>query len=69
MPLILKALLVLVKTRRGRRLLFAAGLAAAEALQGEQARKLYARARGVNDRVDKQKVIDGARRVAQRIRP
>ena len=41
---IVKALFVLVKTRRGRKLLFAAGLAASELAQSDRARKLYAKA-------------------------
>ncbi len=41
---IVKALFVLVKTRRGRKLLFAAWLAASELAQGDRARKLYATA-------------------------
>lgn len=45
MPWVLKGLFVLVKTRRGRRLLVAAGLGAADLVRSDQARKLYARAR------------------------
>ena len=41
---IVKALFVLAKTRRGRKLLFAGALAASELAQGERARKLYAKA-------------------------
>jgi hypothetical protein len=41
---IVKALFVLAKTRRGRKLLFAAWLAASELAQGDRARKLYATA-------------------------
>ena len=69
MPWILKALFILAKTRRGRKLLFAAGLAAIELAQSDRARKLYAKARAsVNDQAVKQKVTRGARRVAQAIR-
>jgi hypothetical protein len=45
MPWVVKALLVLAKTRRGRKLIFSAMLTAAELAQHEQARKLYAKAR------------------------
>ena len=40
---IVKGLLVLAKTRRGRELLFAAGLTAIELAQSDRARKLYAK--------------------------
>jgi hypothetical protein len=70
MPWIVKALLILAKTRRGRRLLFAAGLAAVELAQGERAQKLYAKARAsVDEQAVKQTVMRSARRVAQAIRP
>jgi hypothetical protein len=45
MPLLLKALLVLAKSRRGRELLFAAGLAAGELARSDRARRLYAKVR------------------------
>jgi hypothetical protein len=45
MPWILKALFILARSRRGRRLLFAAGVAAIELAQGDRARKLYASVR------------------------
>lgn len=41
---LVKALLVLGKTRRGRKLIFATSLAVMEVAQSEQARKLYAKA-------------------------
>ena len=44
MPWLLKALLLALKSRRGRELLFAAGLGAVEAARSERARGLYARA-------------------------
>jgi len=70
MPWIVKALLILAKTRRGRELLFAAGLAAAELAQGDRARKLYAKARAsISDPAVKQTVTRSARRVARAIRP
>jgi hypothetical protein len=52
MPWIVKALLLLAKTRRGRKLLLAAGLGAVELAKGDRARKLYDSA--------KTKVIDPA---------
>jgi hypothetical protein len=70
MPWLLKALFVLMKTRRGRMLLLATGRAAMELAQGEQAQKLYARARSiVHDETVRQKVARRARKVAQTIRP
>lgn len=45
MPWIVKALFLLARTRRGRKLVLAAGLGAIELAQSEQARKLYATAR------------------------
>jgi hypothetical protein len=45
MLFLVKALLFLGKSRRGRKLLLTAGLLAAELAQSEQARKLYAKAR------------------------
>ena len=69
MPWILKTLFILAKTRRGRKILFGAGLAAIELAQSDRARKLYAKARAsVNDQAVKQKVTRGARGVAQAIR-
>jgi hypothetical protein len=44
MPWILKGLLILVKTRKGRELLFTGALIAAELAQGKEARKVYAKA-------------------------
>ena len=54
MPWILKALLLLAKTRSGRKLVLAAGLGMIELAQSEQARKLYANARS--------KIVDPALR-------
>jgi hypothetical protein len=45
MAWIVKALFVLAKTRRGRKLLFAAGLGVVDLAKSEQAQKLYASAR------------------------
>jgi hypothetical protein len=50
MPWLVKGLFILVKTRKGRELLFTAGLLVAELAQSDEARKLYAKARtSVND--------------------
>ena len=66
MPWIVKGLFILAKTRRGRKLLFAAGLAATELAQSDRARKLYAKARAsVDDQAVKQTVTRSAHRVAQ----
>ena len=64
-PWILKGLLILAKTRRGRKLLYAAGLAAVELAQGERAQKLYAKA---NDPAIRRAVTRSARSVTQAIR-
>jgi hypothetical protein len=45
MPLIARALFILAKTRRGRKILLAAGLGLVDLIQSDQARKLYASAR------------------------
>jgi hypothetical protein len=47
---ILKTVLFLGRTRRGRKLLFAGGLMVVELAQREEARKLYAKARAVRRR-------------------
>ena len=44
MPLILKGLLLAMKSRRGRELLFAGALGAFELARSDRARKLYAKA-------------------------
>jgi len=54
MPWIVRGLVVLARTRKGRKLLLAAGLGLLDLAQSDQARKLYATART--------KVIDPARR-------
>ena len=43
MPWLVKALLLALKTKRGRELLFAGGIGAIEIAQSDRARKLYAR--------------------------
>jgi hypothetical protein len=70
MPWILKGLFLLVKTRKGRELLFAAGLGVIELAQGDSARKLYAKARTtVNDPTVRQTVTRGLRRASRAVRP
>jgi hypothetical protein len=54
MPWIVKGLVVLARTRKGRKLLLAAGLGLLDLAQSDQARRLYATART--------KVIDPALR-------
>ena len=44
MPWLVKALLLALKTRRGRRLLLAGGVGAVDFARSERARALYARA-------------------------
>jgi hypothetical protein len=70
MPWILKALLILAKSRRGRELLFAGGLAVAELARGDRAQKLYAKARSsVADPALRQALTQTVRRAVQAIRP
>jgi hypothetical protein len=69
-PWLVKGLFVLAKTRTGRRLLFAVGVAAIEVARGDRAKKLYAKARTrVDDQAVKQTVTRGTRKVADAIRP
>ena len=60
-----KALFIVARSRRGRKLLITAGVAAAELAQSERARTLYAK---TLSRVDQQTMARTARRVAQAIR-
>jgi biotin carboxylase len=70
MPWLVKALFILVKTRKGRELLFAVGLGAIELARHERARKLYAQARTtVTDPAIREAIVRNARRAAQAIRP
>jgi hypothetical protein len=48
---ILKALLVVARSRRGRKLLVAAGLGAVEVARGDRARNLYAQARSATQAI------------------
>jgi len=61
-----KALFIVARSRRGRKLLITAGVAAAELARSERARTLYAKALS---RVDQQTMARTARRVVQAIRP
>ena len=47
MPWLVKVLLLALKTRRGRELLFAGGIGAIEFVRSERARSLYAKVRQV----------------------
>jgi hypothetical protein len=51
MPWLVKALLLALKTKRGRQLLFAGGAGAVEIARSKRARELYARARSAASRV------------------
>jgi hypothetical protein len=65
---IVKGLFILAKTRRGRKLLAGAGLAALELAQGDRARKLYAKGLTGLDGQARQTVTRSARRVADALR-
>jgi hypothetical protein len=68
MPWLAKALLLALKTRRGRELLFACGLGAVEIARSERARKLYGRALEVAaDIRPRQNVVGFARTAASRV--
>lgn len=69
MPWLVKALLVALKSKRGRELLLAGGLGAIEAARSERARELYARAWEVAaDPRPRQKAAGFARDVAGRVK-
>jgi hypothetical protein len=68
MPWLAKALLLALKTKRGRELLFAFGLGAVEIARSDRARKLYGRALEVAaDIRPRQKVVGFARTAARRV--
>ena len=70
MPWIAKALLLALKTKRGRDLLVAAGLGAVEIAQSERARGLYARAWEVAaDPRARRKVAGVVRDAAHKVKP
>jgi hypothetical protein len=69
MPWLVKAFLLLLKTKRGRRLLLAGGAGAAEIARSERARRFYARAWDVAaDPRPRQKAGGLVRNAADRIR-
>jgi hypothetical protein len=69
MPWILKGLFLLAKSRKGRELLFAAGLGIIELAQSDSARKMYAKARtSVNDQKVTQALARNLRNASRAIR-
>lgn len=69
MPLLLKALLLALKTRRGRRLVVAGGIGAIDLVRSERAREFYARAwAAAADPAPRQKVAGLARTAAARVK-
>jgi hypothetical protein len=69
MPWLAKVLLMVLKTKRGRELLFAAAIGVAEIARSERARRFYARARGVAaDPRPRQKAARFARNAAATIK-
>ena len=69
MPWLVKALLVVLKTKRGRELLLAGGIGAAEIARSERARRFYARAWDVAaDPRPRQKAARLMRNAADRIK-
>jgi hypothetical protein len=69
MPWLVKGLLLMLKTKRGRELLFAVGIGAAEIARSDRARRLYAGARAAaTDPSPRQKVARLVRNAAGRIR-
>jgi hypothetical protein len=68
-PWLAKALLLVLKTKRGRELLFAGGIGAVEIARSEQARRFYAKARELAaDPRPRRNVARLARRAADRIK-
>ena len=69
MPWLVKALFVLLKTRRGRKLLFTVGLTTLEVARHERARKFYAQVRTtVTDPATRETLARHARKAAKAIR-
>jgi hypothetical protein len=69
MPWLAKALLLALKTKRGRELLLAGGMGALEIARSAQARELYARAReAATDPRPRQKAVGLLRGAAGRIK-
>ena len=68
MPWIIKGLLLVAKSRRGRELLFAVGLTAVEIARSERARALYGRTRrAVTDPALREAMLKRTRNVTQRL--
>ena len=69
MPWLVKALLLALKTKRGRELLFAGGIGAFDAARSKRAREFYARAREVAaDPRPRQKAAGFVRDAAGRVK-
>lgn len=69
MPWLAKVLLLALKTKRGRELLFACGIGAVEIARSQRARELYARAGKVAaDRRPRQKALGLVRNAADRVK-
>ena len=69
MPWVAKALLLALKSRRGRELLFAGAVAAVELAQSERARELYAKVReAATDPRPRKVAAETVRKAAERIR-
>lgn len=69
MPLLVKALLLALKTNRGRELLLAGGIGAFDLARSQRARELYARAwEAASDPRPRQKVAGLVRNAAGRSR-
>lgn len=69
MPWLVKALLVALKTKRGRELLLAGGIGALDIARSDRARELYARAReAAADPRPRQKAAEAVRDAAARVK-
>jgi hypothetical protein len=69
MPWLVKALLLALKTKRGRKLLFAGGIGAVDLARSKRARELYARALEVAaDPRPRQKAAGLVRNAADRVK-
>lgn len=69
MPWLVKALLLALKSKRGRELLLAGGMGAVELARSERAREAYARAREIaTDPRPREKAAGLVRDVAGRVR-
>jgi len=69
MPWLARALLLALKTKRGRELLFAGAIAAVELAQSERARELYAKAREVaTDPRPRQAAGDAVRKATRHLK-